>query len=59
MVITQVATCAERPNIPIKPPTAPAKIWNGVPLGITPPVAAAPTTISETTARMDSISIEP
>lgn len=59
IVITQVATCLDKPNMDKKLPTEAEKIWKGVPLGITPPVAAAPTTIRETTARIVSINIEP
>ena len=59
MVMTQVATCLDKPNIDRKLPTEAEKIWKGVPFGITPPVAAAPTTIKDTTAKIVSINIEP
>src|SRR5699024_10247696 len=44
MVIKQVATRAGIPSSVRNPATLEEKIWNGVPDGIFPPTAAAPTT---------------
>ena len=44
IVIKQVATCLGIPSSVKNPATFPEKIWNGVPSGILPPTAAAPTT---------------
>ena len=59
IVMTQADTPAGSPNIVKNPPIAPAKIWNGVPSGSTPPEAAEHAITSATTPSSDSMSIAP
>ena len=59
IVIKQVATCLGIPSSVKNPATFPEKIWNGVPSGILPPTAAAPTTTKAITPNKDSTIIDP